>query len=43
MWDAVVQYTDPYVDDVLAEYNARGGPMEAELVAKVTVADTVPT
>jgi len=43
VWDAVVQYTDPYVDDVLAESNARGGPMEAELVAKVTVADTVPT
>ena len=42
LWDAMVHYTDPYVDPVLAESNARGGPMEADLIAKVSVADITP-
>jgi hypothetical protein len=34
-------YTDPYMDSLAAEANARGGPMENDLVRTVTVADAV--
>ena len=41
VFEAISQFTDPNLDEVGAEANARGGPLDADLLRQVTVADSV--
>ena len=41
VFEAISQFTDPNVDEVGAEANARGGPLDPDLLLQVTIADSV--